>query len=196
MANKRGLIFLSVFALTACAAEGEKGRPSFYYPDRGYVQIPSYEEESSYRAGGAGASGSVDYVSFGGGVASALQAAGVDGYAAYKAPLDDEQALPASCGLGDRFDRSEEIAYQWGQNRLGLDVDRAGASFKGFMLTYRLKFQDHKTKKERCRYKSSWQGLIGSGYNELFLREKNTVWDELNLLEGDVRSRLDTLLQN
>lgn len=107
----------------------------------------------------------------------------------------DGDKIPAGCGLKDRFDRSETIAYQWGQNRLGFTYDTDGTDFKGGFLRYRLKFQPLQTSKERCQYKSAWQGLVGSSYNELFLRKNNTVWDGVKVLRLDAESRLDTLLQ-
>ncbi|MCD8566750.1 MAG: hypothetical protein LRY36_02370 [Alphaproteobacteria bacterium] len=103
--------------------------------------------------------------------------------------------IPSGCSIKDRFDRSETIAYQWGQNRLGFTANMDGTDFKGGFLRYRLKFQPHQTSKERCKYKSAWQGLVGSSYNEFFLRENNTVWDDLKALRLDAQSRIDTLLQ-
>lgn len=113
---------------------------------------------------------------------------------------EQEAASLKDCRIQDRFDRDgTAIAYQWGQshrNRLGLEVDGIGfdgGSLEGMKLTYTMRLQPKKTKKERCRYNSHWQGLIGSGYNELMLREKNTVWQELRKLSSDVEGRLDTL---
>ncbi|MCD8496652.1 MAG: hypothetical protein LRZ85_00305 [Alphaproteobacteria bacterium] len=107
----------------------------------------------------------------------------------------DKNKIPAGCNIKDRFDRTETIAYQWGRNRVGFTYDTSGTSFEGAFLRYRLKFQPHKTSKERCRYNASWQGLLGSSYNEFFLRENNTVWDDMKVLRLDAESRLDTLLQ-
>jgi hypothetical protein len=111
-----------------------------------------------------------------------------------RAALDSDK-IPDGCSIKDRFDRSETIAYQWGQNRLGFTYNTDGTDFKGGFLRYRLKFQPHQTSKERCKYKSAWQGLAGSAYNEFFLRENNTVWDDIKVLRLDAQSRLDTLLQ-
>lgn len=104
-------------------------------------------------------------------------------------------SIPSGCSIKDRFDRTETIAYQWGQNRLGFTYDTSGTDFQGAFLRYRLKFQPHKTSKERCKYPAAWQGLVGSAYNEFYLRENNTVWQDLKVLRLDAESRLDTLLQ-
>jgi hypothetical protein len=94
-----------------------------------------------------------------------------------------------SCRLKDRFDRKELVAYEWGQNRMGFDLDgldlmAGGMEVENVQFSYRLRLQDYKTKKERCRYASSWQGLLGSGYNELVAREdSDTVWRELEAME-------------
>ncbi|HRQ60142.1 MAG TPA: hypothetical protein PLO23_01270 [Alphaproteobacteria bacterium] len=103
--------------------------------------------------------------------------------------------IPSGCSIKDRFDRTETIAYQWGQNRIGFNYDTSGTDFKGAFIKYRLKFQPHKTSKERCKYPARWQGLLGSAHNEFFLRENNTVWDDLKTIRLDAESRLDTLLQ-
>ncbi|MEZ5918860.1 MAG: hypothetical protein R3D66_02735 [Alphaproteobacteria bacterium] len=101
------------------------------------------------------------------------------------------------CRIKDRFDRDEVLAYTWGDNRLGMDVD--GLSLSNFemeqvKLQYRLKLQSYKSQKERCRYPSQWQGLVGTGYNELFVRETDTVWQELKALQNDVEDRWDSLV--
>lgn len=111
-----------------------------------------------------------------------------------RAALDSER-IPAGCRIKDRFDRTETIAYQWRQNRIGFTADMSGAELKGAFLRYRLKLQPYQTTKERCQYKSAWQGTLGSGYNEFFLRETDTVWEDLKALRLDAQSRLDTLLQ-
>lgn len=90
---------------------------------------------------------------------------------------------PSSCSTKDRFDRKDLVAYKWGstgENRLGFDVDGIGlrsANLDQVKLTYSLRLQPEKKKHERCLYQSSWQGMVGSGYNELFVRENDTVID-------------------
>ena len=95
-------------------------------------------------------------------------------------------AAKKSCHVKDRFDRKELVAYEWGQNRMGFDVDGlgvTGGSVENVQFSYRLRLQDYKTKKERCRHNSSWQGLLGSSYNELVVRDDGRVWNELEAME-------------
>lgn len=114
----------------------------------------------------------------------------------------DREKVESHCRIQDRFDRKHAIAYQWGQggqNRIGLDVSGVSLDSEGFegaVLEYSLRLQTMQPKKERCRYKSSWQGMIGTGYHELFVREQDTVWSDLHKLTDDIDSRLDTLVGN
>ncbi len=109
----------------------------------------------------------------------------------------EQEVRPKSCRPQDRFDRKALVAYEWsGRNRLGFDID--GLSYDSYdveqvKLQYRLRFDTYRTKKERCRYKSNWQGMIGTGYNELFMRENDTLWQELDVIQKDVEERWDTL---
>lgn len=104
------------------------------------------------------------------------------------------------CRIKDRFDRKEVLAYEWGDNRLGFDVGGLNlADFGDFnvervRVAYRLKLQPNKSKKERCLYPSSWKGIVGTSYNELFIRETDTVWDELDLLQKDIEDRWESLV--
>lgn len=127
----------------------------------------------------------------------ALTAAGRLSGPEYKATLSARSQNAARCSIKDRFDRDEVLAYTWGDNRLGMDVD--GLSFSNFemeqvKLQYSLKLQPYKSRKERCRYPSQWQGLVGTGYNEMFVRETDTVWQELEALQDDVEDRWDSLI--
>lgn len=100
------------------------------------------------------------------------------------------------CRMKDRFDRKAVLAYEWGRSRLALDVGGVnlnGGSDKDFRLEYKIKLQPEKTRKQRCRYSSSWQGLIGSGYNELFLRQENTVWGEVKEVKTAVTQYIDRI---
>ncbi len=97
-----------------------------------------------------------------------------------------EAALPKGCSLRDRFDRNAALAWNFkdNQSRLALNMNIDGLGFSGaeidkVMLKFHYKFQPIKNKKERCRYPSGFQGLVGSGYNEFFLRKNNTVMQEL-----------------
>ncbi len=97
--------------------------------------------------------------------------------------------VPGHCRLKDRFDRKTLIAYHFDgdQARLGLDVDMDGFGLSDFgsfdleevRLAFKYRLQPIRKKRERCLYRSSWQGLLGSGYNELMLREQDTIYQEL-----------------
>ncbi len=100
----------------------------------------------------------------------------------------------SGCRIKDRFDRKALIAYEWGRSRVSVDVDGinlSGGGDRGVFLAYKLRLQPEKTKAQRCRYNSNWQGLIGSGYHELVLREENTVWSEIKEIKAEVLSRFD-----
>ena len=104
----------------------------------------------------------------------------------------ERQSVKKDCSVKDRFDRKYILAYQWGQtgeNQLGLDVDGIGfdgGEVEGIKLEYKMRLQPIKNKKEKCRYESGWQGMLGSGYNEFFLREHDTVWMHLEEFEDDL----------
>ncbi len=119
--------------------------------------------------------------------------------------VDKTQAVPVSSGIisslrgcrtKDRFDRKALLAYEWGRARMSLDVDGvnlSGGGEKAVMFEYKLKFSSEKTKAQRCRYNSKWQGLIGSGYNELVIRENDTVWIEVKKLKAEIYSHVSSV---
>lgn len=120
----------------------------------------------------------------------ALQAAALQGLDAPGANLPRfEEAKPVkTCSLGDRFDRGEVIAYEWDRSRLGVDVDglnMGGSSMDAVKLQYTLRLQRERSAEQACRYPSAWQGIAGSAYNELFLREEDTVWQELRQMRKE-----------
>lgn len=101
---------------------------------------------------------------------------------------------PNKCSLNDRFDRKAVVAYEWGRSRLSLDVDGVnfgGGDERAVHLQYKIRLQPEKTKKQRCRYSSSWQGLVGSGYNELFVRKEDTVWAEIRDVKKSASQYMD-----
>lgn len=108
-----------------------------------------------------------------------------------------KQSEQKECRLKDRFDRKVLLAYEWNRSRValniqGLNVGWSGVSgFEGAKLEYKLRIQPEKTHREKCRYTSHWQGLIGSGYNEMFLREDQTVWQELKKVKEETRQFLN-----
>lgn len=78
-----------------------------------------------------------------------------------------------NCTAQERFDHQALLAYQWGRNRIGLNfnqVDERFAEADEVKMTYRIKLQKAKSRAENCLNDSAWQGIIGSGYNELYLR--------------------------
>lgn len=99
------------------------------------------------------------------------------------------QASLKGCRFQDRFDRKAVLAYEWNRSRLSLDVkgvNLESGSDKAFRVEYKIRFSPEKTKKQRCRYSSSWQGLFGSGYNEFIGREDAVAWGELMTMKDEV----------
>ncbi len=102
----------------------------------------------------------------------------------------EDQSSFSRCKLNKRFDRDALLAYEWDRSRLSIDVDgvnMSGGGERGVYLQYKIRLQPEKDKKHKCRYASQWQGMIGSGYNELVLRKENTVWLELRNVQKDVK---------
>lgn len=123
------------------------------------------------------------------------------GRAAYLEPdFYKPVAAQAECSLRDMVDRQALLAYEWGdntRNRLSLDVDGinlGGMDMDGFKFEYTFRLQPEKPKEMGCRYASQWQGMVGSGYNEMFLRDDNAgARRELNELRNDLETRMETL---
>ncbi|MGH1403019.1 MAG: hypothetical protein ACRBDL_02135 [Alphaproteobacteria bacterium] len=108
--------------------------------------------------------------------------------------LDHDVTPPEGCRVQDRFDRKALVAYEWDRSRLSLDVDGIGmdgADVDMVRLEYKIRFQPEKTKKQRCRYPSRWQGLVGSGYSELIVREEDTVFEEIKALRKKANPYLE-----
>lgn len=121
--------------------------------------------------------------------------------AAFSAALALKQKRVAGdCSVKDRFDRKYVVAYQWGragESRIALDVDGIGfdgGELEGVKLEYKLRLQPIAGRKDHCRVASNWQGILGTGYHELFMREDDSVWDRLEKLGDDVDGRLETLI--
>lgn len=93
------------------------------------------------------------------------------------------------CSLKNRFDRSSTLAYHFAnqQSRLQLNLDVDGPKLsdpsrlvlEGVSLRFTHKFQAIPTAKEKCRYASPVQGIFGSLYNEIYLRDTDTVFEEI-----------------
>ncbi len=103
---------------------------------------------------------------------------------------DENPKTAKRCGLRDRFDRKQVIAYNFedGRSRVGLNLRAAGfglsdlgrVEVEKIQLNFRYRFPPHKKKQSKCLYDSGWQGLAGSAYNEFFLREDDTVYEALD----------------
>lgn len=116
----------------------------------------------------------------------------------------NEDSATEHCRLKDRFDRKELIAYNFadGQSRLGLKMgvdgfslsDAGNFSFEEIELRFRYRLQKYKKKHERCLYNSSWQGLVGSGYNEFYGREEKIIYRELDEELDEINERLGRFL--
>lgn len=107
-----------------------------------------------------------------------------------KLGLSEDQAKALGCNIGDRFDRGATLVYNFKdeQSRMALHLNIRGPKFSdpsrmefnSVMVRFTHEFsKPPETKREKCRFQSSFQGLLGSGYNELFLRNNYTVWKEL-----------------
>ncbi len=99
------------------------------------------------------------------------------GGAVSKSPIVSAAAL--KCSISKRFDRKAMVAYEWDRNRLSVDLDGVTGGETGMRVEYKIRLQPEKTRAQKCRYNSKWQGLVGSGYNELILRKEDTVWQEI-----------------
>src|SRR3989338_2517490 len=107
-----------------------------------------------------------------------------------KLGLSEDQSKALGCSLGDRFDRGATISYNFDDNQtqVALNLSIAGPKFSdptrlefnSVLLRYTHKFsKPPPSKREKCRFQSSFQGLVGSAYNEFFVRNSYTVWKEL-----------------
>lgn len=108
-----------------------------------------------------------------------------------KLGLSEDQSKALGCDLGDRFDRGATLAYNFkdNQTRLALHLSLEGPKFSdptrlelnSVLIRYTHKFSKppSSNRREKCRFQSSFQGLLGSAYNEFFVRNSYTVWKEL-----------------
>ena len=111
--------------------------------------------------------------------------------------LSEDQSRALGCKIGDRFDRKATLAYNFEDNQtqlaLNLSIDGPQLDDPGnfhvnsVYVRYSHKFSKPPAgRREKCRFQSSFQGLVGSAYNEFFVRNTYTVWKELrNKLKGD-----------
>ena len=107
-----------------------------------------------------------------------------------KLGLSADESKALGCDIQDRFDRGATLAYNFDdhQSRLALHLNIEGPSLSNLsqiqINSVMLRFTHHfqkpaEHKKEKCRIPSNIQGIIGSGYNELFLRNNFTIWTDL-----------------
>ncbi len=113
---------------------------------------------------------------------------------------DSKKTKRKSCNIMDRFDRKMLLAFEKdnGNIRYGFDID--GISYKStkiknVMFTYRKKLNPSKTKKTSCKFNSGLQGLIGSAYNEIFLRKDDTVWNDIKDIKKEIQQNINLLMQ-
>ncbi len=107
-----------------------------------------------------------------------------------KLGLSEDEAKALGCDLGDRFDRGATLAYTFDdrKSRVALNLSLDGPSLSNpsrlqvnsVMIRFTHRFQKPLLgKKEKCLMPSNFQGMIGSGYNEFFLRNNFTIWKDL-----------------
>lgn len=108
-------------------------------------------------------------------------------------PKDISQSYDsAKCRINDRFDNKALLAYEWDRNRVAMNVGGSDVSGSGMILSYKIRLQPEKTSKQKCRYNSQWQGIVGSGYNELVLRKDQTVWSEMKSIKKHAVRHLES----
>ncbi len=103
------------------------------------------------------------------------------------------------CRMKDRFDRKSLWAYEWVDGaRLGLDVDGLNLSntkINKVRFEYKISLQPELKKKDHCKYASPYQGILGSGYNELVLREDDTIWEEIDGIQAEISHHIATFIE-
>lgn len=103
------------------------------------------------------------------------------------------------CRIKDKFDRKALLAYEWDDGeRLSLDVDGIGmdsTEISKVYLQYKISLQPELKKKDPCKYASSYQGIVGSMYNELVIHEGQNLYDEVDFLQNKVGSVLASITE-
>lgn len=91
-----------------------------------------------------------------------------------------ETAVDDGCGIRDRFDTKGLFAYYSQDRRKRLSFHTGG--FDEAVVRYSFKLRNGLDKKEKkkvnCLYDSRFQGILGSVYNEMYLREGENAFDE------------------
>lgn len=104
---------------------------------------------------------------------------------------DTDPAVPDGCSLLERFDRSSALSYTSadGRREWALNLETSGASVDSALIRFRYQWGGPKKpsalalSSHPCLYPAQIQGLIGSAYHELIVRDKNTVWQQLRHLK-------------
>ena len=104
-----------------------------------------------------------------------------------------------NCNIMDRFDRKLLLSYEQdgGNTKYGFDVDgilSTNSKKRNIMFSYKKKLNPSTIKKKPCRFNSNIQGLLGSVYNEVFLRQDDTVWSDIKEIRHEIEQNLDMLM--
>lgn len=166
---KRISTIMSMVILSACASQkGSAPPPSFHMakaePKQVYVE--KFDVASLQNIEPAAGVAKDDYRAY---TANHIAMP----YEPYTAALGVNELDGKNCAALERFDHQALLAYQWGRNRVGLNfnqVEERFAEADEVKMTYRIKLQKTKGRAENCLSDSAWQGIIGSGYNEFYLR--------------------------
>ena len=105
----------------------------------------------------------------------------VPGYSTRVFYSSAETAIDDGCGFKDRFDNKGLLAYYSDDRTKRLSFHTGG--FDEAVLRYSFKLRNGLDKKDKkkmsCLYNSRFQGIIGSVYNELNLREGENGFDQV-----------------
>lgn len=107
-----------------------------------------------------------------------------------KLGLSKNESKALGCDIGDRFDNGAALAYNFAnqKSRLSLHLSVDGPSFSNpgnlefnsVLVRFTHKFQKpSKSEANNCLFPSKVQGILGSAFNEVFIRDNYTILDEL-----------------
>lgn len=107
-----------------------------------------------------------------------------------KLGLSKNESKALGCDIGDRFDNGAALAYNFSDQKsqlsLHLSVDGPSFSdpgnleFNSVLVRFTHKFQKpSKSEANNCLFPSHVQGILGSAFNEVFVRDNYTILDEL-----------------
>ena len=182
--SKSLFCLFSLLTLSGCITSGTSLSLAPSPPDQPYLvsYTDNYRDDVSSRSSG-------DYVAFAPDYAESVSAISSVRASEGRVSASLSEKKSYKCRLKDRFDRKAVLAYEWDRSRLSMDVDGINMSSFGsdmaVRVEYKLRIHPEKPKKLKCREGSNWQGLIGTGYHELFVREEDTVWDKVRDVRKD-----------